>query len=80
MFGVAILASVFTRPGAYTSASTFTAGFSQALWAGAALTAAGILVTLSVKRPGAPTAQPEPAEVSSPAPAMSAVGLRRLPL
>jgi len=72
VFGVAILASVFTRPGAYTSASTFTAGFSQALWAGAALTAAGILVTLPVKRPRLPAAPPEPAETSSPAPAMSA--------
>jgi EmrB/QacA subfamily drug resistance transporter len=72
VFGVAILASVFTRPGVYASASTFAAGFSSALWAGAALSAAGILVTLSVKRPASSASQPEPAEASSPAPALSA--------
>jgi hypothetical protein len=33
VFGVTILASVFTRPGIYASASTFTASFSSALLA-----------------------------------------------
>jgi EmrB/QacA subfamily drug resistance transporter len=70
VFGVAILASVFTRPGVYTSASTFAAGFSAALWAGAALSAAGILAVLPVKRPASSATQPQPGEVNSPAPAL----------
>ena len=69
-FGVAILASVFTRPGAYTSASVFAAGFSSALWAGAALSALGILAALPVKRPASFASQPQPGGVSSPAPAL----------
>ena len=68
VFGVAILASVFTRPGVYASASTFVAGFSSALWVGAALSAAGILAALPVKRSAIPASHPEPCEVSSPAP------------
>jgi EmrB/QacA subfamily drug resistance transporter len=72
VFGVAILASVFTRPGVYASASTFVAGFSSALWAGAALSAAGILVTLLVRRPAISASQQEPGRVSSPAPALAA--------
>jgi EmrB/QacA subfamily drug resistance transporter len=70
VFGVAILASVFTRPGVYASASIFAAGFSAALWAGAALSAAGILAVLPGKRPASSATQPQPSEVSSPAPAL----------
>jgi len=72
VFGVAVLASVFTRPGVYASASTFAAGFSSALWAGAALSAAGILMILPVKRPAPLTTQPEPGQGSTQAPALSA--------
>jgi EmrB/QacA subfamily drug resistance transporter len=43
VFGVAVLASVFARPGAYTSPSTFVHGFTAALWVGAAFSAAGVL-------------------------------------
>jgi EmrB/QacA subfamily drug resistance transporter len=73
VFGVAILATVFTRPGVYTSAATFTAGFSAALWAGAALSAAGILLALAAgTRPAAVPAQPEPGHVSAPGQSLSA--------
>jgi EmrB/QacA subfamily drug resistance transporter len=47
VFGVAVLASVFARPGVYTSPPTFTDGFRQALWAGAAFSAVGSLAALS---------------------------------
>jgi EmrB/QacA subfamily drug resistance transporter len=41
VFGVAVLASVFARPGAYTSPAVFVDGFKAALWVGAAFSAAG---------------------------------------
>jgi MFS family permease len=43
VFGVAVLASVFARPGAYASPTTFVHGFTAALWVGAAFSAAGAL-------------------------------------
>lgn len=42
VFGVAVLASVFTGHGGYTNVHTFTTGFSAALWVAAALSAIGI--------------------------------------
>jgi EmrB/QacA subfamily drug resistance transporter len=73
VFGVAILATVFTRPAVYTSTPAFTAGFSAALWAGAALTATGILLALAVRtRPAAAPAQLAPSHASTPEPALSA--------
>ena len=42
VFGVALLASVFARPGVYDSAHAFVAGFTPALWVGAGLSALGI--------------------------------------
>jgi len=59
VFGVAVLAAVFTRPGVYTSASTFVDGFKPALWVGAAFSALGVLAALSTLRRRRPT--PEPA-------------------
>ena len=50
VFGVAVLASVFTRRGVYTSPAIFVDGFKQALWVGAAFSAAGVLMALSGKR------------------------------
>ena len=66
VFGVAVLASVFARPGVYTSPTTFTSGFQAALWAGAAFSAAGVLIAVSVRQRPAPAeerlpARPEPA-------------------
>jgi hypothetical protein len=46
VFGVAVLASVFARPGAYTSPSVFVHGFTAALWVGAAFSAAGALAAV----------------------------------
>jgi EmrB/QacA subfamily drug resistance transporter len=42
VFGIAVLASVFARPGVYGSANAFVAGFTPALWVGAGLSALGI--------------------------------------
>jgi hypothetical protein len=46
VFGVAVLASVFARPGAYTSPSVFVHGFTAALWVGAAFSAAGAVAAV----------------------------------
>jgi EmrB/QacA subfamily drug resistance transporter len=61
VFGVAVLAAVFARPGAYTAPAIFTDGLQAALWVGAAFSAAGVLIAISV-RP-----RPAPAEARSPA-------------
>jgi MFS family permease len=60
VFGVAVLAAVFDRPGVYTSPATFTGGFQTALWAGAAFSAAGALIAISARQ------RPAPAEGRSP--------------
>lgn len=49
VFGVAVLASVFARPGVYRSPASFGAGFSAALWVGASFSAAGALIALAVR-------------------------------
>jgi EmrB/QacA subfamily drug resistance transporter len=46
VFGIAVLAAVFTRHGVYASSSTFADGFRAALIVGAALTAVGIVAAL----------------------------------
>ena len=58
VFGVAILAAVFARPGAYGSPQVFVHGFTQALWVGAALSALGIVAALLGSR--WPRRLPEP--------------------
>jgi EmrB/QacA subfamily drug resistance transporter len=50
VFGVAVLASVFTRPGVYSSPATFVDGFTAALWVGVAFSGAGVLAALAVAR------------------------------
>ncbi len=50
VFGVAVLAAVFAHPGAYGSPHVFVAGFTQALWVGAALSALGIVAALLAPR------------------------------
>ena len=70
VFGVAVLASVFARPGAYTTPAIFVAGFRAALWAGAAFSAAGVLIAVSVRQRPAPAegrspARPEPASAGN---------------
>jgi EmrB/QacA subfamily drug resistance transporter len=46
VLGVAVLATVFVRPGVYSSAQTFVDGFVPALWVAVALSAAGMLAAL----------------------------------
>jgi EmrB/QacA subfamily drug resistance transporter len=64
VFGIAVLASVFSRPGVYSSPDTFVAGFRSALWIAVAFSAAGIPLALSLKqasRPAVPARQGTPA-------------------
>ena len=49
VFGVAVLASVFTRPGVYSSPEAFAAGFRSALWIAVGFSAIGIPLALSLK-------------------------------
>jgi EmrB/QacA subfamily drug resistance transporter len=56
VFGVAVLASVFSRPGVYSSPGMFVAGFRSALWIAVAFSAAGIPLALSLKPTSAPGA------------------------
>ena len=45
VFGIAVLATVFNRPGVYTSPDIFVSGFRSALWVAVAFSAIGILLT-----------------------------------
>jgi MFS family permease len=47
IFGIAVLATVFNRPGVYTSPDTFVSGFRAALWVAVAFSAAAIPLTHS---------------------------------
>jgi hypothetical protein len=74
VFGVAVLATVFARPGVYTSPYLFADGFKAALWVGAGFSAAGVLMAVSAGRhtkplPGQPL-QGAPG-ISRPAPAIT---------
>ena len=63
VFGVAVLAAVFTRQGVYASPQTFVDGFEPALLVGAALTAVGIIAALLApgrQRPEKQVAGPQP--------------------
>lgn len=57
VFGVAVLASVFNRPGVYSSPEMFVAGFRSALWVAVAFSAAGIPLALSLSKPSRPAAR-----------------------
>jgi EmrB/QacA subfamily drug resistance transporter len=57
VFGVAVLASVFTRQGVYTSPQTFVDGFVPALWVGAAFSAVGVVMALLGVRRRAPSTE-----------------------
>jgi EmrB/QacA subfamily drug resistance transporter len=58
VFGIAVLASIFNRPGVYSSPGTFVAGFRSALWIAVAFSAAGIPLALSLRRAAAPKTKP----------------------
>ena len=61
VFGVAIMASVFTAYGSYASPQTFTDGLVPAVWVGAAFVGLGALIALFV--PGVRRRRAEPAGV-----------------
>jgi MFS family permease len=50
VFGVAVLATVFSHHGGYESPAAFVAGMSAAVWAGAILVAFGALAALAIPR------------------------------
>jgi MFS family permease len=45
VFGVAVLATVFNRPGVYSSPDTFVSGFHSALWVAVAFAVVGVVLT-----------------------------------
>jgi EmrB/QacA subfamily drug resistance transporter len=50
VFGVAVLASVFSHYGGYTSGPAFVDGLNPAVWVGAAVVAAGAVAALAIRR------------------------------
>ena len=64
MFGVAVLASIFSHYGGYGSGQTFVDGLNPAIWVGAALVGVASLAALAIprrKRPQEVSAtRPEP--------------------
>jgi len=51
VFGVAILAAVFSHYGGYTSGTAFVDGLNPAVWVGAAVVALGSVAAFAIKRP-----------------------------
>jgi EmrB/QacA subfamily drug resistance transporter len=68
VFGVAVLASVFSHYGGYESGSAFVDGLTPAVWAGAAIVAVGALAALLIprRRRAAPAGELVPATASEP--------------
>src|SRR5581483_588067 len=50
VFGVAVLASIFSRVGGYGSGTSFTHGTTSAVWVGAAIVALGAVVAFAIPR------------------------------
>lgn len=50
VLGVAVLASVFSRPGIYTTSTVFVDGFKAALWVGAGFSLAGVVAAIAGTR------------------------------
>ena len=72
VLGVAVLASVFTSRGGYTSPHAFVTGLQPALWVGAAVLAAGALTVLAVPFRRCARESGQAAAVSAAAPAARA--------
>jgi EmrB/QacA subfamily drug resistance transporter len=64
VFGVAVLASVFSRYGGYASGQAFVNGLTPAIWVGAAVVAAGAVAAFAIPR------RRRPAEVEALRPAL----------
>jgi hypothetical protein len=63
VLGIAVLASVFARPGVYHSPAVFIHGFTQALWVGVGFSALGVVAALLAparRRPAEVTATAQP--------------------
>jgi EmrB/QacA subfamily drug resistance transporter len=58
VFGIATLATVFNRPGVYSSPETFVSGFRSALWVAVAFTAAAIPLTAFLRSKRRPAEDP----------------------
>ncbi|MFN2627733.1 MAG: DHA2 family efflux MFS transporter permease subunit [Gaiellaceae bacterium] len=56
VFGVAVLASIFSHYGGYGTGTTFVHGLTPAVWVGAAVVGAGALAALSIPRRRKPSA------------------------
>ena len=67
VFGVAVLASVFSQYGGYESPQTFVDGLSPAIWVGAIVVAAGAIISLAIprrrRRQEQPAEEPELADI-----------------
>ncbi|TMG21634.1 MAG: hypothetical protein E6H96_13230 [Chloroflexi bacterium] len=75
MFGVAVLAPVFSANGSYVSPSAYVAGLVPAVWVGAAIVALAAVTALAIPgriRVGAS----EPVRATSGSPALEASGTR----
>jgi MFS family permease len=59
VFGVAVLASVFSRPGVYASHTAFVHGFTHAIWVAVGFSALGVLAALLTAARPRPQAQDE---------------------
>jgi MFS family permease len=66
VFGIAVLATVFNRPGVYTSPDIFVSGFRSALWVAVAFSAVGILLTGFLKPRASQAAEAVPSVDSQP--------------
>jgi EmrB/QacA subfamily drug resistance transporter len=59
VFGVAVLAAVFNRAGAYASPAVFAAGFRPALWTGVIFALAAVVLTAPIQKPTRQAKQPD---------------------
>jgi EmrB/QacA subfamily drug resistance transporter len=71
VFGIAVLATVFNRPGVYNSPDTFVSGFRSALWVAVAFSAIGILLTGFLKSKAGQAADVASSVEPQPQPALS---------
>jgi hypothetical protein len=59
VFGVAVLASIFSSYGGYGTGLTFVAGLTPAIWVGAAVVAVAAVAALSIPRRRRPPVEAE---------------------
>jgi EmrB/QacA subfamily drug resistance transporter len=66
VFGVAVLASIFSRPEVYYSHSAFVAGFTEALWVAVGFSALGVVAALLSSTRSRRSRSPEPVVLAAP--------------